>query len=161
MQTIRSTEKLASTNTHGLCDVKRTIVSNTDIRDRVTGVKTHVKLIILSRKFQEQAIEIEEEIEGEIVKKQITERKYITGHNTVEKDHENAWTFKVEEIDYFKTLLAQQLEGKSDEEQQLIIFIAQTQTAGENGKGWQGMQNWVPDTSEYVIVNEFTKVETK
>lgn len=161
MQTIRSTEKLASTNTHGLCDVKRTIVSNTDIRDRDTGEKTHVKLIILSRKFQEQTIEVDEEVNGEIIKKEITERLYITGDNTVEKNHEHAWTFKAEEIEYFKTLLAEQLKGKNDEQQKLIIFIAQTQTAGEDGKGWQGMQNWIPDTSDFVVVSKFTELNTE
>lgn len=148
MLKIRSTQKLASSHTKGLCDIERIITDYRELYDEVTGIKKGIFVTIQSKHFQEQTIQVLDENENTV---DVVERKYITSNQHIE-----TWTFIPEEIEGFKTLLASELEGKNEEEQKLIVFIEQTKTAGSEGKGWNGMDNWIPDTDEHIIVEEFS-----
>lgn len=148
---IRSTEKLASSNTQGLCDVERVIKRYSDNYDN-NGLKIGTIIIIKSRMFQEKEVVTKEvDDDGNEVDVKTIERRYINGN-----DHERAWEFTTQQIDAFREQLKDQLKGKNENEQRLIVFIAQTQVAGDNGKGWQGMSIWTPDVQPYKTVSTFS-----
>jgi len=149
---IRSTEKLASSNTQGLCDVERTIKSFSDEYNN-KGEKVNTIVVIESRMFQEKTIQQtinEGELDEEIIN--VVERKYIPGN-----DHIHPWKFSAEEIIQMETAMAELLTGLNEEEKRLSVFIQLTKTAGEYGNGWQGMSNWIPESENYTIVTQFTQ----
>ena len=163
MLKIRSTEKLASSNHNGLCDVQRIITSYRDnYRD---GVKTSTEVTIRSRFFKEQEVELAVKDNsgsltydgnGDVITELVKERRYL-----IEESHQGTWRFSNSEIEQMEQLLADQLEGKSEDEKRLIAFIAQTKTASEDSStGWQGMDLWIPDTENYVEVNKFSEPYT-
>lgn len=151
---IRSTEKLASSNTHGKCDVMRVMLES-KIKRTNEGIKREIGAIIKSRHFLEQDLEVETtDVDGVTTTETITERMYVKGN-----DHEAYWGFSVEKEAFYREQLASIMDGKTEEEKQFIMFVAQTQTAGFDGGGWQGMLNWIPDTEEHTVVEQFTVVE--
>lgn len=163
MLKIRSTEKLASSNHNGLCDVQRIITSYRD--NYKNGVKTSTEVSIRSIFFQEQEVELAVkdnsgsltyDESGNVITELVKERKYF-----IEESHQGIWRFTNAEMEQMEQLLADQLEGKSEDEKRLIAFIAQTKTASLDGtKGWQGMDIWIPDTEDYVEVNKFSEPYT-
>lgn len=101
---IRSTEKLATSNTKGLCDVERVITNYRDVYDD-NGAKISTCIIIKSRMFQEQRfnkkiVNVDENEVEQTKIVEITERKYILGN-----DDENVWSFTNAQIENFKILL--------------------------------------------------------
>lgn len=156
MLKIRSTEKLATSNTDGKCDIERTILSYTDDYDN-NGQKVSTRILIKSLLFQERTVEETittgqtETSSGTTETITVTERRYVPMNNHSVRE----WAFTTEEINDIRTALGSQLDGKTEEEQRLIAFIAQTEQAGNDGNGWQGMNIWIPDTEEYRVVNTF------
>lgn len=151
---IRSNQQLASTHTQGKCDVMRVILSNNRINNE-EGIYIKRKIHIKSRYFKEQTININGT--------DVTERLYVSGSNLSQKDHERVWEYSKEELDNVISLMAQQMgqevwDAIPWETQQLHVFIALSNTAGEDNGGWEGMNTYSPDTP-HKVVNKFTEIE--
>lgn len=152
---IRSTQKQASSNTKGLCDLTREMKSYHE--DLSSG---KITIIVADELFKEKEVtKIIKEIdnEGNEVEKEVI----IVERLIIEKRQPIPFIFSTSFIDTVflstgitisktKSYTAQQNELKT------IILIAQTKTAGENNTGWQGMNDWVKDTP-HEIVTEFTE----
>lgn len=136
---IRSTEKLATSNSQGLCDIVRTLSKFTfDLE------KNQIGTIVTDQLFQEQEVEIDEVT--------VVERRII------ESRQGKAYLFNIEDIDNFYQIIGSSItktKGFSTglKENLVSVLIAQTAEASR-----QTMSNWIPDT-EHILVKEFTEIE--
>lgn len=150
---IRSTEKLATSATKGLCDVARQMLSYNE--DLVTD---QITIVIKDELFQEQnaskTIESYDD-DGNIVESQVD----IVERLIIESKQPKAFHYNKKFIDgVFSALGTTISKTKSYTDQQnvnkLSILIAQTVSASNTG--WYGMINWMPDT-EHELVNTFSE----
>ncbi|AUS04474.1 hypothetical protein [Pseudotamlana carrageenivorans] len=136
---IRSTQKLATSNSKGLCDVQRTLSNFTfDLEKRV------IRTIVTDVLFQEQEIEIDEET--------ITERLII------ETRQGEAYEYTIKEIDDFYALIGTDITKEEGFSVGLLSNLTSVLIAETSSYERQTMSNWIPDT-EHVLVHEFTKIE--
>lgn len=135
---IRSTEKLATSNSKGLCDVVRTLSQFTfDLEKNV------VKTIVTDQLFQEQDIETD----GEIV----TERIIVEQRQGV------AYEFPITAIDQLFQAVGTSItktKGFSTGLFENLTTVLNYQTKEATR---QTMTEWIADT-EHVIVTKFTEV---
>ncbi|AUS06492.1 hypothetical protein [Pseudotamlana carrageenivorans] len=144
---IRSTEKLATSNSDGLCDVQRTLSSFTFDLD-----KQVVKTIVTDVLFQEQTIEQIQEIDGEEQPVNIVERRIVEQRQGV------AYQFSVAEIDAFYQNIGSDITKEIGFSTGLKDNLTSVLIAETTSYQRQTMANWVPDTP-HVLVNEFTEIE--
>ncbi len=142
---IRSTEKLATSNSDGLCDMLREMSSfnfNIETLTFTTIVKDSL--------FQEKEIETQvTDDEGNTIDKTIVERKVIEERQAI------AYKYTVDSIEEFYQLLGQTISKSTGFSNGLIanltvVLIAQT---GQYKR--QTMTNWIVDT-DHTIVKEFS-----
>lgn len=136
---IRSTQKLATSNSNGLCDVVRTLSKfSFDLE------KQQVSTIVTDQLFQEQEIEVD----GETIIERII----------IEERQGKAYLFKVEDIDNFYQIIGTSITktiGFSSGLSKNLTDVLIAQTVGAKR---QTMTNWIPDT-DHVIVSQFTVVD--
>lgn len=147
---IKSTEKLATSNTKGLCDVTREMVSYKE--DLKTG---RVTIVVVDKLIQEKnsTRTVTQQIDGNDVDVEIN----VIERVVIETRQPIPFTFDSNTIDaMFSSLGTTISKTKSYTEQQntnkTTILIAQT----VQGNGWQGMTNWIADT-EHLLVSEFSE----
>ena len=149
---IRSTQKLATSNSDGLCDMQRTL-SNF----RVDIEKQTVSTIVQDKLFQEQDFTVditETDSEGVETTTPVTttERKYV---NTKQA---TAYSYSFAEIDGFYDQLGSDITKATGFttgilENLVTVLIAQTSFYER-----QTMSNWILDNSEHVEVRQFTVI---
>lgn len=149
MLKIRSTEKLATSNSQGFCDMSREMLSyNENIRKGITTI------VIEETLFQEKnSVRTITEVENDVeVEKEIEIVERLIVENRIAK----AYTYKASEIDSFYSAYGSTISKiESFSQQQDLnkqtILLLHTSEANR-----QGMSNWVADT-EHVIVLKFTE----
>lgn len=148
---IRSTQKLATSDKYGLCDIVRQMLSYSE--DLVTGkvtiiIKDQLVLEEAKQRVEMQLVdEVETEVTVDFVERMIVEDRIA-----------KAFVFPNATIDSLFSLIGSDiLKAENYTTQQnatkTTILIAQTISASANG--WQGMNSWEEDT-EHEIVTKFT-----
>jgi hypothetical protein len=151
---IRSTEKLATSNTQGNCDITRQMLSYKE--DLTIG---KVTIVIEDNLIQEKEVtktvkEIVDDVETDV---EVTVNERVV----IEKRQPRAFIYPSAFIDAIFSQIGTTIsKTKSYSEQsnanKITILIAQTVSASDDGSGWHNMTNWIPD-KEHELVDKFTE----
>ena len=147
---IRSTETLATSNSYGLCDVLRQMLSF-----RFYPLDNTFTTIVQDTLFQEQEATINQDVLDENGDITGSEEVNIIERMIIEKKQAKAYTYNMSLIDGFHSELGTSITktdgfSKGLTENLKLVLIAETVKYTR-----QGMSNWVDDT-EHVVVNKFS-----